>query len=220
MVKSKAIPIAAGQRFGKWTVIEESPERKHGGRAYVCRCECGGIYIVGSNELRRGTSTQCLPCKYKVTPTKFSKDITERPCNVCGKVKPKSEFHKNRSTTYGITSVCKECVRKQRKEWHSKPENKKKTRNRNLQHAFGITVDDYDALYTKQNGVCAICGKKEQKKNKYGVRRLVVDHNHITGKIRGLLCSCCNQGLGMFYTDSRHTDLLLNAVEYMRANDE
>jgi len=57
---------------------------------------------------------------------------------------------------------------------------------------FGITVDEYHALLIKQNHVCAICG------NPCSTRRwLSVDHDHETGKVRGLLCAKCNTGLGL-----------------------
>jgi len=51
-----------------------------------------------------------------------------------------------------------------------------------VERTYGITADDYDALLTFQRGVCAICGRAPKGK------RLAVDHNHVTGKVRGLLC--------------------------------
>ena len=62
----------------------------------------------------------------------------------------------------------------------------------NLKRTFGLTVEEYDAMLDAQHGVCAICGKLPQKK------RLAVDHNHTTGKVRGLLCPSCNRTLGYF----------------------
>lgn len=60
-------------------------------------------------------------------------------------------------------------------------------------HDFGITIADYDRMFTAQNGRCAIC-KRHQSEFK---KRLAVDHNHITNAVRGLLCDPCNRGLGM-----------------------
>lgn len=78
---------------------------------------------------------------------------------------------------------------------------------------YGITVDDYKDLQEKCNNKCQICGQEETKKHKNGkVHNLSIDHCHVTSKIRGLLCSQCNRGLGHF-KDS--TDLLLNAVSYL-----
>lgn len=59
-------------------------------------------------------------------------------------------------------------------------------------YLYGVTQADYDAQLAKQNGVCAIC----EGKNSPG-KRLVIDHDHITHKFRGLLCDKCNMGIGM-----------------------
>jgi hypothetical protein len=83
---------------------------------------------------------------------------------------------------------------------------------RDLKYHYGLSIDDYNALLKKQDGKCAICGA--EKADKRG-RRLEVDHDRITKKIRGLLCHKCNFGLGCFNHDA---DLLSKASEYMRRN--
>ena len=60
---------------------------------------------------------------------------------------------------------------------------------------YGITEDDYLRIFEGQKGVCLICGLPQLTK------RLHIDHDHKTGKIRGLLCENCNRGLGMFKDD-------------------
>lgn len=78
-------------------------------------------------------------------------------------------------------------------------ENPDRTKSHELKKMFGITLEEYEALLIAQNGVCAICGGKETTKDKDGApRRMPVDHCHTTGRIRGLLCTQCNRGLGMF----------------------
>jgi hypothetical protein len=64
----------------------------------------------------------------------------------------------------------------------------------NLRQNYGMSLEEYDALYQKQKGCCAICLLPEDKAPK---KRLFVDHCHQSGKIRGLLCGKCNTGLGM-----------------------
>ena len=59
----------------------------------------------------------------------------------------------------------------------------------NLRHRYGITEDQYAAMLTKQKGVCLICGRPPLN------RRLSVDHDHRTGRVRGLLCYTCNRFL-------------------------
>ena len=61
----------------------------------------------------------------------------------------------------------------------------------NLRCRYGITIKEWKRLYRKQKGRCAICLKKAGR----GRRGLHVDHNHKTGKLRGLMCPPCNRGL-------------------------
>lgn len=72
---------------------------------------------------------------------------------------------------------------------------------------YNITLEDYDTLFQLQGGVCAICGKPETSAK---VSNLAVDHNHINGSIRGLLCNKCNRGLGYFEDD---ITILSKAIE-------
>lgn len=78
-----------------------------------------------------------------------------------------------------------------------------------LQKFYGVTLADYDEMLENQGNGCAICGMTPSENG----RRLFVDHDHNTGKVRGLLCSKCNSGLAMFCDDST---LLLKAVEYLK----
>lgn len=82
-------------------------------------------------------------------------------------------------------------------------------KNKHLKIKYGITLEQYNEMFKSQKGRCVICGT-HQKDLK---QRLFVDHDHDTGEIRGLLCSRCNTGLGMFKDD---IDILLNAIDYLR----
>lgn len=84
------------------------------------------------------------------------------------------------------------------------------TRKYALKHKYGITVEQYDAMLARQKGKCGLCGKKPKPD-----KRLAVDHCHRTGKVRGLLCHCCNNGLGCF---NDNTDLMLLAVAYVESH--
>src|ERR1035437_2799340 len=75
----------------------------------------------------------------------------------------------------------------------------KNVRRHVLKHLYGITPDQYKAMLKFQNNRCAICRKFETTRNKRGtLYRLGVDHNHQTGKVRGLLCMSCNTKLVVF----------------------
>lgn len=68
-----------------------------------------------------------------------------------------------------------------------------------LKRTYGITVDKFNKLLIKQGGTCANCYLPETAKdNKGGIKQLSVDHDHLTGKVRWLLCHNCNWGLGAF----------------------
>ena len=91
--------------------------------------------------------------------------------------------------------------------------------NRILKHEYGITLSEYEALFTKQNGVCAICQQPEKTLDKINnkPRRLAVDHCHTTDKIRGLLCFECNTGIGKF---GDNPQLIERAANYVRNKGE
>jgi hypothetical protein len=76
---------------------------------------------------------------------------------------------------------------------------------------YGITKDQYDAMLAEQGGRCLLC---------FGInadgRRLSVDHNHKTGKVRGLLCSQCNTGIGLFRDNP---ELLRMAIQYIEGGE-
>ena len=78
---------------------------------------------------------------------------------------------------------------------------------------FGITLDEYNVLLNKQNGVCAICGRKENFMNRGTLYSLAIDHDHITNEVRGLLCRDCNVMLGLA---KDNTETLKNAIQYLQ----
>lgn len=85
-------------------------------------------------------------------------------------------------------------------------------RDYNLQRNYGISAEQYDIMYELQQGCCKICGTHQS----YLKRALAVDHNHITGKVRGLLCGSCNLGIGLLQDD---IELLSAALTYMIENN-
>lgn len=97
------------------------------------------------------------------------------------------------------------------KEWKRlNPERVKLLAKRRGLKMYGLTLDTYEAMLDAQNGVCKICFRG----NKDG-RALAVDHNHATGKVRGLLCDRCNRGIG-FLRDCAEN--LARAAAYLVAN--
>lgn len=81
-----------------------------------------------------------------------------------------------------------------------------------LRRMYGLSCKEYAALVEAQHGVCAICGQPETRTRDGVVQHLVVDHDHETGAVRGLLCAMCNLGLGYFRDDAKR---LASAVQYL-----
>ena len=81
-----------------------------------------------------------------------------------------------------------------------------------LRQRYNISLEYYNNLLEKQNGVCAICGCTQPETNKK-TNKLTVDHNHKTGKVRGLLCTSCNLKLGHI----EDIEFIVRAREYLNS---
>jgi hypothetical protein len=102
----------------------------------------------------------------------------------------------------------REEIRARKREYNATPRGKRAAISRHLKRLYNITADKYDEILKEQNGSCAICGKSTTEFK----RRLAVDHDHGSGKVRGLLCTNCNRGVGNFYDSP---DLLQKAIFYL-----
>lgn len=136
-------------------------------------------------------------------------------CGLCKKIKNPDEFYSDRKKINGLTTYCKECIKEKSKGSYARnpercKEAMKKWRKNNpekdafikAKHTFGITREQYDSL----KRVCTICGD---------ITKLCIDHSHQSGRIRGMLCSSCNKGLGFF---KDNPTLLLRASDYILGN--
>ena len=92
----------------------------------------------------------------------------------------------------------------------TKEEKKKKVYANKLKRAYNFTVDEYNVLLKEQNYACRICKTTEPTETK---TKFCIDHDHVTGKVRGLLCNKCNAGIGMF---NDNIDLLISAIAYIK----
>lgn len=98
-----------------------------------------------------------------------------------------------------------------RKKIHEGLSDKEVVNQRRLLRHYGISLSEYRVLLVKQGGVCAICGKPPLGGNT-STHSLHVDHDHVTKRVRGLLCNRCNPAIGQF-GDS--PDLLRKAANYL-----
>lgn len=136
-------------------------------------------------------------------------------CSKCNKRKPISEFYIYTGTCAHMAgrphARCKRCQHDARGEHRRKHPEKAAAaaRRHKLKRLFGITVEDYERMFSAQGRVCAICRRKSP-----DGRRLHIDHCHKTKKIRGLLCHDCNRGLGIF---KNNPEILSRGAEYLLA---
>lgn len=141
-----------------------------------------------------------------------------RTCTKCGEVKPldADNFYRQARGRQGFSAWCKLCKRannaKARKAWvQANPEeHKERIRRRNLKRDYGITPEDYDRLLSEQGGRCAICDGDTHRSKRGNFFH--VDHDHITGEVRGLLCVWCNTALGKFQDSP---EILRSAINYL-----
>ena len=109
-----------------------------------------------------------------------------------------------------------EYAREYRREHYKKNKESRSMQMRayHFKRKYGITLEEYYAMLEQQNNKCAICGNEETSKRRDTLRLLSVDHDHVTGKVRGLLCNGCNQLIGYFKED---ISLLYSAMQGMIA---
>lgn len=100
--------------------------------------------------------------------------VESKQCPRCKEVKMRDEYYLDSGNLSGLASICKRC-----------------NRSKKLLDLYGIDADEYDTIYSEQDGKCKICNKICQ-----SGKQLAVDHCHATGKVRGLLCIRCNNALG------------------------
>lgn len=124
-----------------------------------------------------------------------------KKCSKCGEQKELNQYYNHPRTKTGKGSQCIECQLKTSRDTYKADKHK----DRRLRREYGITLAVYNDMLEAQSGGCWICGKTNE--------LLVVDHDHETGAVRGLLCKQCNFGVGQFNDD---ITLLLRAVKYLQ----
>ena len=140
-----------------------------------------------------------------------------KTCNNCGQHKDFGDFYaKPRAvqdnyveSAAGYSHQCKACDKKARSAYVADNPNSTKTSDRK-QHLkrYGLTIEGYNALFAAQNGSCPGCSRHQSDIG----RSLCVDHDHKTGKVRGLLCHSCNSLLGMA---KDKTETLASLIKYL-----
>jgi hypothetical protein len=154
-----------------------------------------------------------------------------KKCNNCNNSKELKDFNKDKSNKDGLEYSCRDCRNKNRKNNYNnnllvnKEKNKIKARkfrktrkdylkDYDLKRFYGIDLNEYNIMLKNQNFSCKIC-KTTNPKGRHNTFH--VDHDHITKKVRGLLCNKCNVGLGSFKDD---IIILTEAILYLVNQNE
>lgn len=135
-----------------------------------------------------------------------------KTCSKCGIEKSRTRFSPDKNNRDGLTYWCKDCCNLRRRTTRKLEPNRIKEQDSVLLRKYHITTVEQEAQLYKQNYKCAIC-KTTEPGGRYNKWHTDHPHNGRIG-IRGLLCSNCNLGLGMFKDDS---ELLITAALYVRA---
>nr|WP_272874541.1 endonuclease VII domain-containing protein [Mycobacteroides abscessus] len=128
-------------------------------------------------------------------------------CPKCASTKPVEDFFRNRSQPDGRHSYCKPCAKAYDQEKY--PNGKPGKRSRYFKQTYGLSLEEIQLMNAAQRGKCAICGDAPES--------LVVDHNHETGAVRGLLCNNCNRCLGLL---KDNIEVLTSAAAYLIQHED
>ena len=150
-----------------------------------------------------------LPWREKYsTANRYDIVNNEVYCSKCCDWYDKDTFPLDKNNKHGLHLYCRNCKRADSDKY------KKSRADSARRRRYGIAADEYDNLFTQQNGVCAICSQPETRVVKGVIASLAVDHDHNTGKIRGLLCSRCNIALG--HVEAIYAGWFESAEKYLR----
>ena len=154
-------------------------------------CKCGWTVAEPSMGVDRA--------KKEYTPH-FRHYLEERKtyCRKCEAHKPPEDM--------AYPGECNPCRAARHRAYEQQTSKLEARRSRHLQKTYGLSAEDWDTMFVNQNGCCAICDTPQTK------RKLHTDHEHSTGKVRGLLCTNCNHAIGAL-KDS--PDLLRSAIAYL-----
>jgi hypothetical protein len=211
VISDKVIPtekwsVKPGEIYGRLTVIDKpfwakNPNWKVNEKGLICnaqyvrvRCTCGTEKDVRCTRIIDGSTKSCgKSCKLLPENTGLKK------CTKCKNYLDKTAFGNNKSKKDGLATECLKC-----KVIHY------------LNTEYKMTLDEYNQKLEKQNGLCAICNEPDQFNKDERWQPLRVDHDHDSGKIRGLLCHSCNVALGLFRDNIEN---LMNAIAYLEKHE-
>lgn len=161
-----------------------------------------------------GLQYRCRSCCAKASSVSRAKRDHEE-----AKAVKQAWYKKNQEKILARYATKREERRKTTAEWDVQHPDQKKLniRKSRLRRFYGLTLQDYDGLKSQQDNRCAICGVIPDGNAAKSYDGFHVDHNHVTGRVRGLLCGNCNTGIGML----KESEVVLqSAIQYLRHHSE
>jgi len=155
---------------------------------------------------------------HKAKTRRSSRVGQSKQCNRCKETKPATCFEYNPQQRDGMRATCRQClapanakrsrVYKAQQRANDPVKFRLVQRGKQYVRRYGLNEGDFERMNDTQNGKCAICANSPDPKKRF----LDIDHDHKSGKVRELLCTNCNTGLGRFRDDP---DILIKAVNYL-----
>lgn len=165
---------------------------------------------------QRACSRKCRDALGPVPETERTNEV-RFTCEKCG-----TDTVRHSTIAGGRFKFCLECTKKAETERRLRKQESAKAhplrgnrqRARNLMVNYGLTIEQADAMVAAQGNLCAICGEPPKPDGVRSASRLHIDHDHESGRVRGLLCNHCNRGIGAFRD---RPELLELAILYLRS---
>lgn len=154
-------------------------------------------------------------------------DSLGRICSVCREYKPWDNYSWKRSKRYKDKTAkvhqlkqpkCRSCAHLETKDWRER-QSPERLRDLYLQRTYQINYSTYCKMLENQDYKCKICSRDLDTELGYSIPKsntAVVDHCHISGEVRGILCNECNRGLGYFHDNK---EALMNAITYLSGQE-
>ena len=182
------------------SLVKFRPPTKSTGRIHSWCKDC----LNGSCRKNYWDAPEKARVKHRVYSKKMWSGTTEHCVELQSRWKEKmKKYNKNRQQTMSETDRRKR--HEQSIRWQKN--NPEKMQGYYLKQNYSLSLGEYNQMLADQGGVCAICGLPPQ------TRKMGVDHDHVTGKIRGLLCHNCNVSIGLMKDNQ---DTLAKAIAYLR----
>ena len=145
--------------------------------------------------------------------------ILIKPCSTCGEPKDLDQYYAHPHTHDGLQTVCKSCHAKTSSAGYRKMSQTEKDRRnaRSKAARYGMSLDEMLAYVDAHNGLCDVCGKPDETHRKATwTNKLTFDHDHVSGKLRGMLCSRCNIAIGSVEDNPETLYALAEYIERFR----